>query len=64
MDVAEKVMRTYGMMVNLNAADEAVARQKLMSFLTGKSDDEHKLTIEGIKYLRGVKPARTRRARS
>ena len=64
MEVTEKVMRTYGMMVNLTQEEELLARERLALFLKDKTCDENQLTIEALKYLRGVQPVRTRRARS
>ena len=64
MDTIEKIMQAYGMMVNLTPDQNDDARQRLAVFLAGKSDDTAKLTIEGLKFLRGERAARTRRARS
>jgi hypothetical protein len=49
----DRVMQTYGMMVNLTPAREAEARQKVSSFLKEKVGDEHTLAVEGLKYLLG-----------
>jgi hypothetical protein len=56
----DRVMQTYGMMVNLTPAREAEARQKVSSFLKEKVGDEHTLAVEGLKYLLGhvTKPRR------
>ena len=44
--------------------DERNARDELTKFLaTSKTSDEHALAVEGVKFLRGQKEARTRRAR-
>jgi len=52
----DRVMRTYGMIVNLTPADEQVVREKVSTFLGQKSeDDEQKLTIAGLQYVRGLK---------
>ena len=61
MDVTEKVMQTYAMMVSLNPVEEASTRAQLASFLNDKSEDEHQLTVEALKYLRGEKLSRRRR---
>jgi hypothetical protein len=52
----DRVMRTYGMIVNLTPADEQVVREKVSKFLGQKSeDDEQKLTIAGLQYVRELK---------
>ncbi len=49
----DRVMRTYGMLVNLTVEQEQTARVKLSSFLAGaKTDDENKLAVKGLRYLR------------
>ena len=64
MSVINKVMQTYGLMVNLSAADEAIVRERLLSFLKDKNDDDHVLTVEALKYLRGGGIIRKRRGQS
>ena len=54
-DVIDQVMRTYGMMVNLTAIEKQSARERLAQFLKDKNDNTRKLTVEGVKYLRGDK---------
>jgi hypothetical protein len=56
----DRVMQTYGMMVNLTPAQETEARQKISNFLKEKIGDEHSLAVEGLKYLLGhdTKPRR------
>jgi hypothetical protein len=50
-----RVMHTYGMIVNLTPAEECVAREKVSAFLaTAMTDDENKLAVEGLKYLRNL----------
>jgi hypothetical protein len=61
-DVIEKVMRTYALMVTLTPGEEQVARERLKQFLQGKSDDTRQLAVEGVKFLRGNRASRTRRA--
>jgi hypothetical protein len=52
----ERVMQTYGMIVNLTWAEEFVVREKVSTFLGQKSeDDEQKLTIAGLQYVRALK---------
>jgi hypothetical protein len=49
----DRVMHTYGMLVNLTAEQEQIAREKVSSFLaSSKTDDENKLAVEGLRYLR------------
>ena len=56
----ERVMTTYGMLVQLTPEKEQEARERVASFLQGKGSDEHMLAIEGLKYLRG-RPTKRRR---
>jgi hypothetical protein len=52
----DRVMRTYGMIVNLTADEERAAREKVTSHLAGKSAaDENALAVEGLRYLRSVR---------
>jgi len=60
-DVIDQIMRTYGMMVNLTAIEEQSARERLAEFLKDQNDNTRKLTVEGVKYLRGDRSSRTRR---
>ena len=49
----DRVMQTYGLLVNLTAEQEQVAREKVSSFLaSAHTDDENKLAVEGLRYLR------------
>jgi hypothetical protein len=51
----ERVMKTYGMIVNMTFAQEQVVREKVSHFLQDKVEtDEQKLTIEGLRYARGI----------
>jgi hypothetical protein len=56
----DRVMQSYGMMVNLTPVQEAEAREKVCNFLKDKAGDEHDLAVEGLKYLLGhvTKPRR------
>ncbi len=52
----DRVMRTYGMIVNLTPADALVVREKVSKFLGQKpQDDEQTLTIAGLRYVRELK---------
>jgi hypothetical protein len=49
----DRVMHTYGLLVNLTAEQEQVAREKVSNFLvSAHTDDENKLAVEGLRYLR------------
>jgi hypothetical protein len=56
----DRVMQTYGVMVNLTPVQEAEARESVSNFLKDKGGDEQKLAVEGLKYLLGhvTKPRR------
>ena len=58
--VVERVVRTYGMMVDLTAEEEKEARERVLKFVEGRSGDENPLTVEAM--IRGQKPYRSRRA--
>ncbi|WP_375780473.1 hypothetical protein ACE103_17685 [Bradyrhizobium sp. ma5] len=62
--VVERVVRAYGMMVNLTSEEEGLVRQRVQEFVKGKAGDENAIAVEAIKLLRGPKPSRKRRARS
>ncbi len=52
----DRVMHTYGMLVNLTVEQERLAREKVASFLaSAKTDDENQLAVEGLRYLRTAK---------
>ena len=53
MQVIERVMQTYGLLVTLTPDQQVEARDRLSKFLEGKNGDENALAMEGIKYLRG-----------
>jgi hypothetical protein len=51
----ERVIETYGMIVNLTVDEERAAREKVTSYLSEKKGiDERMLAIEGLRYLRSV----------
>ena len=62
--VLERVVRTYGMMVNLSSEEERSTRERVIEFLAGRSEEENVLAVEAIKHLRGSKPYRMLCARS
>lgn len=52
----DRVMETYGMIVNLTADEERAAREKVTSYLAEMPEtDEKLLAIQGLRYLRGVR---------
>ena len=53
----DRVMNTYGMLVNLTLEQERAARERVTAFLAqSMTQDESALAVEGIKFLRGDKP--------
>jgi hypothetical protein len=51
--IIDRVMHTYGMLVNLTTEQEQSAREKVTAFLAqSKSQDENRLAVEGIRFLR------------
>jgi hypothetical protein len=57
----DRVMKTYGMLVNLTAQQEQAGREKVSSFLANvHTDDENRLAIEGLRYLRASFPKHNR----
>jgi hypothetical protein len=60
----DRVMQTYGMMVNLTPEQESDARTKVSRFLEDKGGDEHTLAVEGLKHLLGHTTKRRRTASS
>jgi hypothetical protein len=51
----DRVMKTYGMIVNLTVDEQRAARQKVTRYLAGKPEtDEKALAIKGLRYLRSV----------
>jgi hypothetical protein len=52
----DRVMQTYGMIVNLTPEEERNIRERVAMFLaTAKTEDETKLAVEGLRYLRSSK---------
>ena len=51
----ERIMQTYGMIQNLSVVEEQQIRLDVAAFLSKQAEtgqDEHRLTISGLKYLR------------
>ena len=59
----ERVMKTYGMMVNLTLEQQDEARARLKDFLLQRTGSEEQLTILGLRFLRGNRKSRRRRPR-
>lgn len=52
----DRVMSTYGMLLNLTVEQEHAAREGVSRFLaTAKTDNENKLAVEGLRCLRASK---------
>ncbi len=52
----DRVMKTYGMIVNLSAEEERATREKVISYFAEKpAADGKALAIEGLRYLRSVR---------
>jgi hypothetical protein len=52
----DRIMKTYGMIVNLTVDEERAARQRVTSYLAAKPEsDEKSLAIEGLRYLRSTR---------
>jgi hypothetical protein len=58
----DRVMQTYGMMLNLTPKQESDVRAKVSRYLQDKGDDEHMLAVEGLKHLLGHATKRRRAA--
>jgi hypothetical protein len=52
----DRVMKTYGMLVNLTVEEERATRVKVANYLAKRPDaDERTLTVQGLRYLRSVR---------
>jgi hypothetical protein len=58
--VVERVMRAYGLMVNLTVAQEEEARERLEAFLTNKTGSDRELAVQGLQFLRGSRSIKRR----
>ena len=60
----DRVLQTYGLMVNLTAEEEQATRRRLEKHLAEMQADDNALAVEGLRYLRGPdRIARRRMAR-
>jgi hypothetical protein len=60
MQVIERVMQTYGLLVTLTPDEEESARERVAKFLEDKTGDDRILAVEAIKFLRGHRSYRKR----
>jgi hypothetical protein len=58
----DRVIQTYGMLVNLTLEQEKAAREKVSKYLAKKTGDERQLAVAGLRFLRSE--ARSRQDRS
>jgi hypothetical protein len=59
----QRVMQTYGMMVNLTAEEEEELRGRLEKFLEDCAGGDNELAVQGLQFLRGgaARPPRRKR---
>ena len=57
----DRVLQTYGLMVNLTTEEEQATRRRLEKHLARMQADDNALAVEGLRYLRG--PGRVARRR-
>jgi hypothetical protein len=62
LQVIERVMQTYGLLVTLTPEEEISVRERVAEFLAGRTGDDRVLAMEAIKFLRGKRISRTRRS--
>lgn len=54
--VIDRIMHTYGMIINLTIEEEQTVREKFSTFLANaQTQDETQLAVEGLKYLRNAR---------
>jgi len=51
----DRVMHVYGMMQDITPEQEREIRGKVVEYLKTAEGDEHKLAVEGLKYVRQLK---------
>jgi hypothetical protein len=51
----DRIMRVYGMMQDITPEQEMEIRGKVVEYLKTAKGDEHKLAVEGLKYVRQLK---------
>jgi hypothetical protein len=60
-EAVDRVMKTYGMIVNLTSDEERAARDRVTSYLAERPEaDDRALAIEGLRYLRSVRGIKDR----
>ena len=60
----ERVMQTYGMMVNLTAEQEKAVRERLEKFLKNCDGSDQELAVQGLQFLRGNRKTQSRKVRT
>jgi hypothetical protein len=60
-EVLEQIIRSHSLMVSQTDEELQVARMRATEFLKGRKGTPRELVIDGIRFLRGDKPARKRR---
>jgi hypothetical protein len=58
--VVERVMRAYGLMVNLTVAQNEEARERLEAFLGNETGSDDELAVQGLQFLRGSRSIKRR----
>jgi hypothetical protein len=58
--IVERVMKAYGMMVNLTVSQEEEARERLEAFLRHKTGSDDELAVQGLQFLRGTRSVKRR----
>jgi hypothetical protein len=51
----DRVMLAYGMMRDITPEQEMEIRGRVVEYLKTAEGDEHKLAVEGLKYVRQLK---------
>jgi hypothetical protein len=51
----DRIMRVSGMMQDITPEQEMEIRGKVVEYLKTAKGDEHKLAVEGLKYVRQLK---------
>lgn len=60
MQLIERVMQTWSLLVTLTPEQEDLARERVTRFLEGKTGEDRLLAMEAIKFLRGDRAYRRR----
>lgn len=60
LEVVDRVMQAYCLMVTLSPEDELQARERLREHLNGMQGDENALAVAGLRFLRNPRSSRRR----